>query len=153
VAVTFIASELVTFQVKFAEQSKELADRVHGVFAAPGVNYFGSVTVAEGQHGFVTGSGEIAKGSRPAGNVLGWILDQSSHVLVRDHGVTFIVEPLGAVLDPEDVVFEVLSIGFRFPSLLEHIRKIAKISDKWQAVYSLSYVDRGLNERRVTLRS
>jgi hypothetical protein len=25
---------------------------------------------------------------------------------------TFIVEPLGAVLDPEDVVFEVLSIGF-----------------------------------------
>ena len=49
-AVSFISADLVALQVKFAEQSKELADRVHGVFAAPGVNYFGSVAVAESQH-------------------------------------------------------------------------------------------------------
>jgi hypothetical protein len=111
-AVTFIASDLIALQVKFAEESKELSDRVHGVFAAPGINYFGSVAVAEGQHRLVTGSGEIAEGNRPAGNVFGRILDQSSDMLERDHRVTFIVEPLGAVLDPEDVVFEVLAIGF-----------------------------------------
>jgi hypothetical protein len=112
VAVTFIASDLVALQVKFAEQSKELADRVHGVFAAPGVNYFGSIAVAEGQHGLVAWSGEIAEGSWPAGNVLGQVVDQSSDMLERDNGVTCIVEPLGAVFDPKDVVFEVLAIGF-----------------------------------------
>jgi hypothetical protein len=112
VAVTFIASDLVALQVKFAEESKELSDRVHGVFAAPGVDYFGSVTVAEGQHGLVTGPGEIAEGSWTAGNVFGRVVDQSSDMLERDHGVTFIVEPLGTVFDSKDVVFEVLSIGF-----------------------------------------
>jgi hypothetical protein len=112
VTVTFIASDLVTLQVKFAEQSKEPADRVHGVPAAPGLDYFGSVTVAEGQHGLVTGPSEVTEGSRPAGNMLGWVLDQSSNMLERDHRITFIVEPLGAVLDPEDVVFQILSIGF-----------------------------------------
>jgi hypothetical protein len=62
-AVTFIASDLIALQVKFAEESKELSDRVHGVFAAPGINYFGSVAVAEGQHRFVTG---------PAKNLESW---------------------------------------------------------------------------------
>ena len=64
------------------------------------------------EHGFVTGPGEIAEGSRPAGNVFGRILDQSSDMLELDHRVTCIVEPLGAMFDPKDVVLEVLSIGF-----------------------------------------
>src|SRR4029077_72257 len=88
-------------------------NRVHGVFAAPGVNYVGSVTVTQRQNGLVTGSGKIAEGGRAAiRNVFGRVVDQSSHVIERDHRVTFIVEPLGAVFNPKDVVFEVLSIGF-----------------------------------------
>jgi hypothetical protein len=54
-AVSFISADLTALQVKFAEQSKEPANTVHGVAAAPGVDYFGSVAVAEGQHRFVTG--------------------------------------------------------------------------------------------------
>src|SRR5258708_25116356 len=107
VAVTLIAADLTALQVKFAEQSKELADRVHGVFAAPGINYFGPITVTECEYGLIAWSGEIAEGRRPPGNVLRRVIDQSSHVLERDHRIASIVKPLGAVFDPKHVVLEV----------------------------------------------
>jgi hypothetical protein len=119
-AVSFISADLVALQVKFAEQSKELANRVHGVFAAPSVNYFGSVTIAEGQHRLVAWSGEIAEGSRPAGSVFWRVIDQSSDMLEFDHRIAFVVEPLGAVFDPEHAIFEVRSIGFNFRGI--HMR-------------------------------
>jgi hypothetical protein len=81
VVMTLISGDLVALQVKLAEQSKELADRVHGVAWSPGVNYFGSVAVAEGQYGLVTGPGEIAEGSRPARNVFGQVIRRE---LARD---------------------------------------------------------------------
>jgi hypothetical protein len=56
VAVTFIASHLVAFEPEAPKMSKKSADTVHRVFAAPGVDYFGLVTAADGEHRFVAGA-------------------------------------------------------------------------------------------------
>jgi hypothetical protein len=83
VAVAFIAADIIALEVKASKMGQELADRMHGVAAPPGVDYFGPVTVAESQHGFVSGPREIAESSRAGWNVVGKVVEESASWIVQ----------------------------------------------------------------------
>src|SRR5438128_2470761 len=87
---------------------------MHGISASPGVFDCGTITIADGEHGFVTGSGEVAKGGCTTGNEGGLVVDESTARFQANHGIAGVVEPFGAVFDPEHAVFQVLAIGFDY---------------------------------------
>jgi hypothetical protein len=81
----FIATDLVTLQTETPEMGEELTDTVRDVARSPGIDNFGSVTVAEGEHAFIPRTSKVTEAGYLTRSVCGLVIDQGSDMIERDH--------------------------------------------------------------------
>jgi hypothetical protein len=108
--VAFVTADLEALQPEFTEAVQEPTNTVHRILVPPRFDDAGAIAFAKGEDAFVTGAGKIAKGGHCARTDDRRIRDESADVLRANHGISGIVEPLGAVLDPEHAIPEVFAV-------------------------------------------